>query len=183
VSQEEQQQQTEGQAANETPQAGPELEEARRERDQFRAMAQRAQADLINYRRRTDEERQQLSRNATNQMLMRFVPVVDDLQRAVGALPADAPESWRQGVMLILRHLQQLIENEGLVAYNPEPGASFDPVLHEAVYFQPTTEHEPGTVVTSVRAGYRSSDRILRPAQVVVAQPKDEAARSASGGQ
>ena len=63
------------------------LEEASRERDQFRAMAQRAQADLINYKRRVDEERRALAQNAASQVILRLFPILDNFQRAVEHLP------------------------------------------------------------------------------------------------
>lgn len=149
------------------------LDEAVRERDQFRALAQRAQADLVNYRRRVDEERQAIGRNAASQVLLRIVPLVDDFQRASAALPADAPAAWREGVEMIIRRLQSVLESEGVTAFEPDAGSWFDPAQHEAVYYQPTADRPPGSVVSSVRRGYRTADRILRPAQVVVAQAQE----------
>ena len=139
------------------------------ERDQFKALAQRTQADFMNYKRRVDQERGMVSRNASNQVIGRLLPVLDDLQRAVTALPADAPESWGSGVTMILQNLQALVVAEGIAAYEPAPGDTFDPAEHEAVYYQPTAEQPPGAVLSVVSQGYRSADRVLRPAQVVVA--------------
>ena len=152
------------------------LEEAARERDQFRAMAQRAQADLVNYRRRVDEERQLLAQNATSQLILRLLPILDDFQLAVDHLPADAPASWSDGVRMILRKLQGIIDGEGVTAFSPEPGASFDPLQHEAVYFEPSDQHPAGAVISTMRPGYRNMDRVLRPAQVILAQAQESAA-------
>ena len=149
------------------------------ERDQFKALAQRTQADFVNFKRRTDEERSRLARNASNQVVSRLLPVVDNLERAVDALPPDAPSGWGEGVRLILQNLRAVIQAEGVTAFEPSPGDTFDPIEHEAVYYQPTGEQRPGAVLSAVQPGYRSSDRILRPAQVIVA--RDPSAVEGSG--
>ena len=140
------------------------------ERDALKALAQRTQADFVNYKRRTDEERMLLGRNASTQVVSRLLPMVDDLQRAVDALPEETPGSWRDGVRMILQNLQALVQAEGVSIYEPEPGETFDPNEHEAIYYQPTDEQASGAVLSVVRPGYRSADRVLRPAQVVVAR-------------
>lgn len=145
------------------------------ERDEFKALAQRTQADFVNYKRRTDEERLTVGRMASSQVLVRLLPVLDDLQRAVGATPEDVPESWANGVKMIAVNLQSIMQAEGVTMYGPEPGDTFDPAEHEAVYFQPTDEQPAGAVLSVVRLGYRAGDRVLRPAQVVVAQGSEDA--------
>jgi molecular chaperone GrpE len=144
------------------------------ERDQYKALAQRTQADFVNFKHRVDQERGMVSRNASGQVIGRLLPVLDDLQRAVSALPEDAPESWGNGVTMILQNLQALVAAEGIAAYEPVPGDTFDPVEHEAVYYQPTEQQPPGAVLSVVSPGYRSTDRVLRPAQVVVASAATE---------
>ena len=153
-----------------------------RERDQFRAMAQRAQADFVNYRRRVDEERLNLVRSASSQVVVRLLPVVDDLHRAVLAVPDDAPEGWSDGVKMILQNMRALIQAEGVNGFEPSPGDTFDPAQHEAVYYEPTVEQPAGAVVSTVRTGYRTGERVLRPAQVVVAREPDRAVPTADAG-
>ena len=101
------------------------LEEATRERDQFRAMAQRAQADFINYKRRIEEERQLIGQEAASQVIMQLLPVLDDFQLALEHLHAEASASWSEGVQMIFRKLQTLLETEGVTAIRPEPGNGF----------------------------------------------------------
>src|SRR5690606_11764376 len=126
------------------------------ERDQYKAIAQRTQADFINYKRRVEEERGVLARNAANSVMTRLLPVADDLERALGALPPDAPASWSDGVRMIAQNLQSVLQAEGVTAYEPAVGDAFDPALHEAVYYQPTPDHPPGGVAAVVRRGYRT---------------------------
>ena len=144
------------------------------ERDQLKALAQRTQADFINYKRRTEEERGMIARAATAQVLGRLLTVLDDLQRAVNAMPADANSAYTDGVKLVLQNFEAIMESEGLSKYMPSPGETFDPAQHEAIYYQPTEAQPAGTVLTVERAGYRTRDRILRPAQVVVARSTED---------
>jgi molecular chaperone GrpE len=150
------------------------------ERDQFKAIAQRTQADFLNFKRRTDQERGMVVRNAAAQVLSRLIPVQDDLERAVEALPEDAPDSWKDGIRMVFQNLQSLLQAEGVTKYEPTPGETFDPAEQEAVYYQPTNDQPAGAVLTTVRPGYRTADRVLRPAQVVVAKALDDTAESSS---
>ena len=167
-------------AGDEAPAEDPRPEDPRseleRERDELKAIAQRTQADFVNYKRRVEEERALISRSASGQVLLRLFPLIDDLQRAVEALPEEAPASWAEGVSLILQNMRTLVEAEGASAFEPEPGQVFDPAQHEAVYYEPTAAQPPGAVVSTVRVGYRTGDRVLRAAQVVVASEVEPAA-------
>ena len=141
-----------------------------RERDEMKAIAQRAQADLVNYKRRAEEERWALARSASNSVVGKLLPIVDDLQRAVDALPDDAPESWSNGLRLVSQNMRALLESEGVTRFEPAPGDPFDPAEQEALASQPSAEHPSGAVLMTVSAGYRGRDRVLRAAQVVVSQ-------------
>jgi molecular chaperone GrpE len=151
-----------------------------KERDQFKAIAQRSQADFLNFKRRIEQERGMLIRNASGQVLYRLIPVQDDLERAVEALPPDAPDSWKGGIKMVLQNLQTLVQAEGVTKYEPSPGDTFDPAEQEALYYQPTADQPSGAVLAVIRAGYRTADRVLRPAQVVVAKPFEESAEAGS---
>ncbi len=147
-----------------------ELEEALREKDQFRALAQRAQADLINYRRRVEDEREELRRSANTGLILRILTVVDDLDRALALVPDDAVSpGWLEGLQLVQRNLQNLLDAEGVTKIEAE-GKPFEPWEHESVLYEETTETEEGLVVRVFRDGYRQHDRIVRPAQVSVAK-------------
>jgi len=141
-----------------------------RERDEMRSVAQRAQADLVNYKRRAEEERWALARSASNSVVGKLLPIADDLQRAVDALPDDAPESWSSGLRLVSQNMRALLESEGVTRFEPAPGDPFDPAEQEAIASQPSAEHPSGAVLLTISAGYRGRDRVLRAAQVVVSQ-------------
>ena len=145
------------------------LEEALREKEQFRSMAQRAQADLVNYRNRAAQELEEARRTARFGVLTRFLNVIDDLARAVQSLPDGADDSWTEGISLVLRNLEKTFEVEGIRKIDSF-GAEFDPYQHEALMYEQTDDAEEGTVVNVIQEGYKIGDRILRPARVVVAQ-------------
>ncbi len=151
-------------------------DEVARERDQFRAMAQRAQADFINYKRRAEEERQELVRSAAGRLILQLLPIADDFRLALEHLPPEAPAAWSEGVQMILRKLQGLLEAEGVKGIEPSPGEPLDPFEHDAVFYEPADGHPPGAIVRVVRPGYRLNNRVLRPAQVTVAQAETEEA-------
>lgn len=155
-----------------------ELEEADRERGQFRALAQRVQADFVNYRRRVEEEQQEFQRGAAAQLILKLLPVLDDLERALVQTPGDASspkEGWLEGVRLVVRKFHGVMEEAGVQRIEAA-GRAFDPWEHEAVAFQVTGEHPEGHVLGLVREGYKLHGRVLRAAQVLVARaPQREA--------
>ena len=150
--------------------------------------AQRGQADLANMRRRHDEERVSIRQQANSGLLIRLLPIVDELDLAVGHLeksglaksgPAQsggdgvgsdaAPDSWSAGVRLIQRKLAAFLESEG-VSRIESFGQPFNPELHEAVGMAQVDAAAPGSVVEVLRQGYRLHDRVVQAAQVVVNQ-------------
>jgi molecular chaperone GrpE len=134
---------------------------------------QRERANFINYRRRTEQERAETVQYATANLLKRLLPVVDDFDRALAAIPAEERENnrWVEGVELIARKLRTILEQEGV-----EPiealGQPFDPNLHEAVAFDDNSEGggHTDTVAEVYSKGYKLHDRVLRPAMVKVSR-------------
>jgi molecular chaperone GrpE len=147
-----------------------ELEEARAEAERQRDLAQRAQADLINYRRRTDDERISQQQFSNSRLIVKLLPVVDELEMAVNhAGEEGAQHPWAEGVKLIQRKVTNLLESEGVKKIEAV-GSPFDPSEHEAVGTEETTRYPSGHVMEVVRNGYRLHERVIQPAQVVVAR-------------
>ena len=150
------------------------LQEVRLEVEQNKDLAQRAQAELINFRKRSDEDRIAHQQYSNSRLLIKMLPVFDELELAINhadqSAPADSPaDSWVEGVKLIQRKVASLLESEG-VAKIDSVGAPFDPVHHEAVGTVETADYPPGCVSEVVRNGYLLHDRLIQPAQVVVAK-------------
>ena len=152
------------------------LDETEREKDQFRSMALRYRADLENYKKRATQEMADTRERANAQLLLKLVGVADDFNRAVNYLPEDAVDgSWYEGVQLVQRSMENMLQSEGLSRIEAAIGQPFDVSQHEAVFFEPTDEVNEGAVVHIIRDGYRLHSRVLRAAQVSVAQsPEDK---------
>ncbi len=165
--------QPEAQPAAETPPAEAllaELEAARRQREEYLAMLQRLQADFINYRKRVEQELEELARATRARIIERFLPILDDFERALKHRPTDGAEAnWADGIALIYRKLWQVLEAEGLKKVEPV-GAKFDPWEHEAVATEETEAAEEGQILEVIRPGYKLDHRVIRPAQVKVAR-------------
>jgi molecular chaperone GrpE len=147
-----------------------ELEEALREKDQFRTMALRAQADLTNFKRRASEEQLEVRRTANTGLLLKVLSVMDDLERALALVPEDAvAEGWLDGLKLIKRNLDHLLDSEGVRRIDAY-GKPFAPWEHEAVTYEEAADCDADTVVRVVREGYTLQNRVLRAAQVVVSK-------------
>ena len=155
------------------------LEEALREKDQFRTMAQRAQADLMNLRRRAAEELGEQRRSANSGLLLKILSLADDLGRALSLVPEDAvAPGWLDGVRLVQRNISNILESEG-VSKIEAVGRPFEPWEFEAVQYAETSDADEGQVIQVLREGYKHGDKVLRAAQVVVAKkPKTKAAAS-----
>ena len=145
------------------------LDEALREKDQFRTMAQRGQADLTNYRRRAAEEKDERARTAKSDLLLKVLSVIDDLDRALALIPDDAvAPGWLDGLNLVLRSMNSILDSEGVIKIEAV-GQRFEPWEFEAVQYEETHDAEEGQVIKVVRDGYKHHDRVLRAAQVIVA--------------
>jgi molecular chaperone GrpE len=166
-----------------------ESEESSREKAQFREMLQRAQADLINYKRRTEEEREEQQKYANSRLINKLLPVVDDFNLAIdhaprprpdGAEASDAAASWLEGIRLIQRKLHSLLESESVTRIEVE-GREFDPFEHEAMAYQESAEHQEGQVLAVVRDGYKLHGRVIRPALVILARKPETPQRENQG--
>jgi molecular chaperone GrpE len=143
------------------------LAEAQAQAAEYKDGWQRSVADFQNYRRRVDAEKNETYQNAVGSVIKRYLPVMDDLERALSTRPADL--AWVDGIELIYRKLQSILEAEGLKRIEAE-GQMFDPNFHEAIIQESCNGFESGQVISVVQNGYTLGDRVIRPAQVRVAQ-------------
>lgn len=134
---------------------------------------QRSAADFSNYRRRTEDERAQLGQFSNAILIGKLLGVLDDFDRALESVPAEAHDAWIEGVKLVERKLRGVLESEGVTAI-AAVGEAFDPNLHEAVAHEETADHPDNEVIGEVQRGYRLHDRVIRPSLVRVANnPKE----------
>ena len=148
-----------------------ELEALRAENEELIDTLQRVKADFDNFRKRAARDQDALVARAGERIVKELLPILDDLERAIEAAEEHEEAKLEEGVKLVHRQLEQLLEREGLAPV--ETAGKFDPHVHEALLTQPS-ESEEGSVVEVLQKGYRLGDRVLRPARVVVAGPKEE---------
>jgi len=147
------------------------LEEEKKKAEGYLANWQRAAADFQNYKRRTEQERQEVALLANAALIINILPILDDLERALRNVDAHlAGLTWVDGIRLIHRKLQAILEASGVKEITTE-GQDFDPRYHEATMYG---EGEEGKVVAEVQRGYMLGDRVLRPAMVVVGRGNKE---------
>jgi len=141
------------------------LAEEKEKAEKYLANWQRAQADFINYKRRSEQEKAETAKFANSVLMLSLLPVLDDLERAFNfVLPELAEPSWVEGVRLIERKMKATLEAQGLSAIEAL-GKPFDPNFHEAVRQDRGKE---GIVIEEVQKGYKFHDRVIRPSRVVV---------------
>ena len=146
------------------------LAKARSEAESYLDDLRRLQADFDNYRKRTLREQTARTASASQALVARLLPVLDNFELAVSAAEQSRDfDRMLKGVEMVLGALREVLEGEGLVKIEAE-GKPFDPERHEAVIAVEQEGSEPGMVVDIVRAGYELGGKVLRPAMVKVAK-------------
>lgn len=151
-----------------------ELQKFGEERQEWADRLARRQAEFENFRKRSERERGETYNRAVGDVVSRFLPVLDNLRRALEAeasVTASESEEFRHflhGVELISKQLNGVLESLGIEAI-PTVGMPFDPHVHEAVATEETDRFAPDTVMEEMQRGYRLGDKLLRPAMVKVA--------------
>src|SRR3954451_2968930 len=141
-------------------------EKLQAERDEYLALAQRAQADFENYRKRAAKEVAAAGDRAKGGLVRELLPVVDNLERAL-ASAEESEQHLAEGVRLVHSELVGVLQRNGIESFDPT-GEPFDPEVHEALSTQPADGGDPGTVVGVMEKGYKLNGTVLRPARVVV---------------
>ncbi len=147
---------------------GGELDRLTAERDQYLDALQRLKAEFDNYRKRVERDRQAQQMAGVRDFVGDLLPVIDNLERAVGVSGGAAAEQIVTGVEMVRVQLAQLLSTRGVDEIDAH-GSVFDPEVHDAVAQHPTPEHPEGTVIHVMERGYRLGESVIRPAKVVVA--------------
>lgn len=142
-----------------------EMDALRQELDQTKDTYQRMLAEYANYKRRTEQEKEQIGQFTKAEVLRALLPSLDNLERAV---EAPAGEEYKKGVDMTIRQFREALGTLGLEEI-PAKDAPFDPEIHHAVMREDADGVEPDTVTEVFQKGYRMGERVLRPAMVKVA--------------
>lgn len=148
------------------------LELAKAEQAKLKDQLLRTLADFDNFRKRTRKELADAERRGRDELLKEFLPVFDNLDRAgAHAETAKDTKALAEGITMVLRQFADTLAKIGIERI-AAVGKPFDPALHEAVQQIETSDYEPGVIAAEVQAGYRNTEKLIRPALVVVAKPK-----------
>ena len=130
---------------------------------------QRSQAEFVNFRKRVERDQARMYEESTARIVKKFLPVLDDLHRALQDRPSEGEAGeWANGMELIYRKLQSILEGEN-VTQMEVAGEMFDPNFHEAIAQVENPEYESGQIIEVIQQGYMIGDRVLRAALVRVA--------------
>ncbi|MCZ2110753.1 MAG: nucleotide exchange factor GrpE [Dehalococcoidia bacterium] len=141
------------------------LADALEKADNYYRNWQRAAADFANYKKRVEQERAENARLIKAALIINLLPIYDDMDRATGTLDTDLESlNWVQGILAIQQKFARLLEALD-VREIPAAGEPFDPQVHEAVARQPGEE---GKILHVAQKGYLLSDKVIRPAMVIV---------------
>ena len=129
-------------------------------------------AEFDNYKRRSINERKNLTKYAGESFIKGLLPIIDDFSRTIESIKEDS--SLKEGVLLVKNKLEKTFEENGIMAFE-SIGFEFDPELHEALMSQESDECDEGTILNEFEKGYKYHDKILRHAKVIVSKAKQEA--------
>lgn len=145
-----------------------EIKEASNPEDEsLRTSLARLQADFQNYRTRTEKEKSDIYAYASEKLIIKLLPVIDNLERAMAS--EKDHDSFFEGVDMIRNELMKVLEAEGLERYDGV-GEKFDPNFHQAIFMEENDEIESEHIIEAFQVGYKLKDKVIRPAMVKVSK-------------
>tara|TARA_B100001964_G_C13976949_1_gene484454 strand:- start:15 stop:677 length:663 start_codon:yes stop_codon:yes gene_type:complete len=128
----------------------------------------RLQAETDNFRKRLSREKEEFSQYANERLFKELLPIFDNFQRALED-PSNDIKSLKEGLEMILKQFSSFLEKEKV-----EPieaiGIKFDPMIHEVLTSEESSEHEENTIISQFVKGYTINNRVIRPSQVVISK-------------
>ncbi len=139
--------------------------------DEYLDCWQRERASFANYKRRVEQDNAVMADRLLGEHIKLFLPVMDDLERALDHSPADPDcASWIAGIELIRKKLLKTLETQDVSVIDLNPGDMFDPINQEAVTHEENDRFSDGQIIEVVQTGYQLKERVIRPAKVRVAK-------------
>ena len=153
------------------PKKSTEIEKIITERDEYLAGWKRALADLDNYKKQVEKEKETIISFLRINSVTKILPIVANFEKAIATIPAESKEGeWTKGIVAIKTQLDELLKKEGLEKIKTV-GEKFDPNFHEALLEEESNEEE-GIILAELEAGYRLGDRVIKYPKVKVAKLK-----------
>ena len=131
----------------------------------------RAAAELDNVRRRMEREVANAHKYGMEKLISSLLPVIDSLEQALQIADKDSNQAMYEGLELTMKLFTDVMQKFGVEQIDPV-GATFDPQLHEAMSIQEAPGTPPNSVIAVFQKGYKLSDRVIRPARVIVSKSK-----------
>jgi len=144
-----------------------ELAEKERLLEEHNDRYKRLQADFDNFRRRTRQEKEELSNIMAQNIILELLPILDNFERALSSASTQDSDKMLSGVEMIYRQLNQVLEKNGLAAVEAV-GKVFNPQQHEAVMRVEDAEQCDGMIVEELQKGYAVKGKVIRPSMVKV---------------
>lgn len=130
---------------------------------------QRTRADFENYRKRVEAEKEMARGSGRAGAIMKLLPVVDNIERAIAHLPEDLKENaWAISVVNLTKNLDKSLSDMSVQRIDATPGSIFNPDLHDAVQFDETAEGEHEVIAEVLQPGYKVDGIVMRPSMVKV---------------
>ncbi len=155
------------------PQPESELDAVRRELADAKDQFLRAKAEQQNIQKRSAQERVEALRYANSTLVKDLISTIDDFERALEHGGESNVQGLLKGMQLVHDNFLKVLNDHNVETIDPM-GQAFDPRYHEAMLQQPAEDKEPGTIIQVVQRGYQLNDRVLRPAQVIIAGAEKE---------
>lgn len=160
-----------------------ELAEEREKATDYMNRAMRAQADVSNMRKRLQQDLARAMQDVLKSVVYEQLAVLDSFDRAFAALPAEFRHfTWVDGVGMIQSQLYSILYQAGIRPIEAT-GKKFNPIEHEAVAYEETSDHPEDTVTAELQRGYKLQDQVLRPALVKIARATQAAPAGAAGNE
>jgi len=149
------------------------VEREKERADEYLNRLKYLQADFENYQKRVKREQEELVKRGNEQLIVKLLGVVDDLERAIEASKSSSDkEVLVSGVEMVLKQLQATLAEEGLSQIEAV-GKPLDPELHEAIATVETDQYPENIIVRVLRKGYSLNGKVIRPSMVEVAKKRE----------
>jgi len=150
------------------PKKTPKLDEVLADLTELTVDLQRTRADFENYRKRVEIDKEQARASGKVQAIMKLLPVIDNIERAIGHMPESLKDDkWAQGVAGLIKNLDKSLESLNLVRIDAGVGTPFDPELHEAIQMD-DGDGETEVIAEELQPGYKLGNDVIRHSMVKV---------------
>ena len=150
------------------PKKTPSIDEVLADLNELTTDLQRTRADFENYRKRTEQEKEHARSVGKSQAILKLLPVIDNIERAIGHMPDHLQEDkWAQGVVSLVKNLEKSLELLDLHRIDAKPGTPFNPELHEAIQMD-DAEGDEEVISEELQPGYKLGNDVIRHSMVKV---------------